>query len=28
MDLKKVEIDALKRTADTERRNNVLELGW
>ena len=28
MDLKKVEIDPLKRTADIERRNNVLELGW
>ena len=28
MDLKKVEIDPLKRSADMERRNNVLELGW
>jgi hypothetical protein len=28
MDLKKVEIDPQKRTADIERRNNALELNW
>lgn len=28
IDLKKVEIDPQRRTADTERRNNLLELNW
>lgn len=27
-DLKKVEIDASKRMADVNRKNNVLELNW
>jgi hypothetical protein len=28
LDLKKVEIDPSKRMADTERKNNLLELNW
>jgi hypothetical protein len=28
LDLKSIEIDPLKRTADGERRNNRLELNW
>ena len=28
LDLKKIEIDPLQRTADMERKNNILELNW